>query len=166
MAWCFSTRASVATVLTTHPYVSRCLRVNQSCWYDLRFTYIWSRELWWGCMIKCRNPGNYRNNIMLKAIWSHVATMSSWINVYSLHPICCGEAERLFRGMIGFMASVASYVIQQHKISPDSKVHEAYMGPTWGRQDPGGPHVGPMNLESTLTTWLRQELFGSSFVNP
>ena len=29
---------------------------------------------------------------------------------------------------------------------PESKVHRAYMGPTWGRQDPGGPHVGPMNL--------------------
>ena len=29
MAWCFSTRASVATVLTTHPCVSRCLRVNK-----------------------------------------------------------------------------------------------------------------------------------------
>ena len=29
---------------------------------------------------------------------------------------------------------------------PDSKVHEAYMGPTWGQQGPGGPHVGPMNL--------------------
>ena len=29
MAWCFSTRASVATVLTTHPCVSRCLRVKQ-----------------------------------------------------------------------------------------------------------------------------------------
>ena len=28
MAWCFSTRASVATVLTTHSCVSRCLRVN------------------------------------------------------------------------------------------------------------------------------------------
>ena len=28
MAWCFSIRASVATVLTTHPCVSRCLRVN------------------------------------------------------------------------------------------------------------------------------------------
>ena len=27
---------------------------------------------------------------------------------------------------------------------PDSKVHGANMGPTWGRQDPGGPHVGPM----------------------
>ena len=23
---------------------------------------------------------------------------------------------------------------------PDSKVHGACMGPTWGRQDPGGPH--------------------------
>ena len=28
---------------------------------------------------------------------------------------------------------------------PDSKVHGTNMGPTWGRQDPGGPHVGPMN---------------------
>ena len=29
---------------------------------------------------------------------------------------------------------------------PDSKVHEAHLEPTWGRLDPGGPHVGPMNL--------------------
>ena len=29
---------------------------------------------------------------------------------------------------------------------PDSKVHGANMGPTWGRQDPGGPHVDPMNF--------------------
>ena len=30
--------------------------------------------------------------------------------------------------------------------SPDSKVHGANMGPIWGQQDPGGPHVGPMNF--------------------
>ena len=29
---------------------------------------------------------------------------------------------------------------------PDSKVHGANMGPIWGRQDPGGPHIGPMNF--------------------
>ena len=29
---------------------------------------------------------------------------------------------------------------------PDSKVHGANMGPIWGQQDPGGSHVGPMNL--------------------
>ena len=30
--------------------------------------------------------------------------------------------------------------------SPDSKVHGSNMGPIWGRQDPVGPHIGPMNL--------------------
>ena len=29
---------------------------------------------------------------------------------------------------------------------PDNNVHGANMGPIWGRQDPGGPHVGPMNF--------------------
>ena len=29
---------------------------------------------------------------------------------------------------------------------PDSKVRGANKGPIWGRQDPGGPHVGPMNF--------------------
>ena len=29
---------------------------------------------------------------------------------------------------------------------PDTNVHGANMGPIWGHQDPGGPHVGPMNL--------------------
>ena len=30
--------------------------------------------------------------------------------------------------------------------SPDNKVHGANAGPTWGQQDPGGPHVGLMNF--------------------
>ena len=29
---------------------------------------------------------------------------------------------------------------------PDSKLHGANMGPIWGRQDPGGSHVGSMNF--------------------
>ena len=29
---------------------------------------------------------------------------------------------------------------------PDNKIHGANMGLTWGRQDPGGPRVGPMNF--------------------
>ena len=32
------------------------------------------------------------------------------------------------------------------KATPDSKVHGANMGSIWGRQDPGGPHVDPMNF--------------------
>ena len=36
------------------------------------------------------------------------------------------------------------------KTYPDSKVYGADMGPIWGRQDPGGPHVGPINF----TIWV------------
>ena len=35
---------------------------------------------------------------------------------------------------------------QQGWHSCDSKAYEGNMGPIWGWQDPGGPHVGPMNF--------------------
>ena len=37
---------------------------------------------------------------------------------------------------------------------PNSKVHGAHMGPIWGRQDPGGPHVGPMNFAIWVDRWV------------
>ena len=40
---------------------------------------------------------------------------------------------------------------------PDSKLHGANMGPIWGRQDPGGPHVGPVNL--TIWVFLLYDVF-------
>ena len=40
----------------------------------------------------------------------------------------------------------AIMVVSNHYGIPDNKVHGANMGPIWGRQDPGGPHVGPMNF--------------------
>ena len=40
----------------------------------------------------------------------------------------------------------------------DSNVHGANMGPTWGRQDPGGPHVGPMNF--AVWGWLQWKFWG------
>ena len=40
----------------------------------------------------------------------------------------------------------AHYIIHVKYIYPDSKVHGANMGPIWSRQDPGGPHGGPMNI--------------------
>ena len=38
------------------------------------------------------------------------------------------------------------------KNDTDSKVYWAIMGPIWGRQDPGGPHVGPMNFAIWVNT--------------
>ena len=40
------------------------------------------------------------------------------------------------------------------RIFPDTKVRGANMGPIWGRQDPGGPHVGPMNFAIWVGDWL------------
>ena len=43
--------------------------------------------------------------------------------------------------------------------SPDSKAHGANMGPIWGRQDPSGPHVGPMNI----ATWVIIALLSAQY---
>ena len=43
---------------------------------------------------------------------------------------------------------------------PDSKGHGANMGPTWGRQDPGGPHVGPVNL---VALWVASSTYDDIF---
>ena len=40
----------------------------------------------------------------------------------------------------------SNVIVTKYETLPDSKVHGANVGPTWGRQDPGGPHVGHMNL--------------------
>ena len=37
-------------------------------------------------------------------------------------------------------------IVATEGIKPDSKLHGANMGSIWGQQDPGGPHVGPMNF--------------------
>ena len=42
--------------------------------------------------------------------------------------------------LFGTEASITTEAI------PDSKVHGANMGASWGRQDPGGPRVAPMNF--------------------
>ena len=55
---------------------------------------------------------------------------SSHRDIITVYTVLSSEPRRCFYGYT----------------SQDSKVHEAYMGPTWGRQDPGGPHVGPVNL--------------------
>ena len=49
---------------------------------------------------------------------------------------------------------------------PDSKVHGANMGPTWGWQDPCGPYVGPAKIviwdvsENRVILWISAEFCG------
>ena len=54
-------------------------------------------------------------------------------------------------------------IVHWHRQYPDSKVHGARMGSIWGPQDPGGPHVGPMNyviwVSLKIYWWLCCALF-------
>ena len=45
-----------------------------------------------------------------------------------------------------FMLVLIPLFSNNHKYAPNSNFHGANMGPIWGRQDPGGPHVVLMNL--------------------
>ena len=56
-------------------------------------------------------------------------------------PLCC-----LFPCLRHSCAGTGMFSDNNVNIIPDSKVHGANMGPTEGRQDPGGPHAGPVNL--------------------
>ena len=58
----------------------------------------------------------------------------------------------MYRCMMGTQSSISTcgkeniIMSTRYIITPDSKVHGDNMEPIWGRQDPGGPHVGPMNF--------------------
>ena len=48
---------------------------------------------------------------------------------------------------------------------PDSNFHAGNMGPIWGRQDPGGPHVGPMNIVIWVIMCFRYPVHWNIFVS-
>ena len=65
-----------------------------------------------------------------------------WRDTTSASRLCdvTGQAWRRHDG------GLEKTVLGENSDDPDSKVDGANMGHTWGRQDPGGPHVGPMNF--------------------
>ena len=75
-----------------------------------------------------------------------LTTISSWTAVSLQVSWDSGQTWETFVSVKvpGYLTELQSVVLQM--CMPDSKVHGANMGPIWGRQDPGGPHVGPMNL--------------------
>ena len=78
--------------------------------------------------------------------------------------LCCGYAIvhneftwSIYPYFLGYTIPIHGLIgpIQlQLKHNPDNKIHGANMGPIWGRQDPGGPHVGLMNF----AIWVKESL--------
>ena len=76
------------------------------------------------------NTNVFHSNI--RSIWRSSFIFSSWASNLTVG-----------RGML---------LVHKTGYCPDNK-HGAKMGPTWGRMDPGGPNVGPMNL--TIWVWTK-----------
>ena len=72
--------------------------------------------------------------------------------------------------IIQFMNQPVAFKIRHLlHVTLDNKVHGDSMGPIWGRQDPGGPHVGPMNFAiwgAFLLTFVNAGLTSDSIICP
>ena len=84
---------------------------------------------------------------------SHPASCSPWIRLYLRNKKKTGKRDKPKDSNYPatsadiFLSSVTQshgFLLKFHY--PDSKVYGGNMRPTWGRQDPGGCHVGPMNF--------------------
>ena len=69
-----------------------------------------------------------------------------WILPISLMVTSAREHEAILIVSEATLKNVVENSRKSLKHSPDSKVHGTNMGLIWGRQHPGGPHVGPMNF--------------------
>ena len=82
-----------------------------------------------------------RNLFILKLHSFHRALCSNLIIIETYDINATNEID------ISIYTNIKAYLIsEQTRNNPDNKVHGATMEPIWGRQDPGGPHVGPLNL--------------------
>ena len=96
----------------------------------------------WGCFLEVWAMGlsittmNHISTGVKRRLACHLHCDCLMLGVATLHILLSGATTSV----------LCKSSMQPCYDNPDSKVHEAYMGPTWGRQDPGGPHVGPRNL--------------------
>ena len=129
MAWCFSTRASVATVLTTHPCVSRCLRVK------IEGAYIHCiLVLWHG--IKSRGDRKKKQSVnLLIQPFAHIssfcllnmcaANMHIWNSDSNAQVNLSTKCKSLVEQVISPAVTIKSFA-WQHKRADDLIIHMLY----------------------------------------
>ena len=99
--------------------------------------------------IKSPNPGIKKlYSESLLRIQYLISQSWIWIYFFCLEYLLCYII--LISQASGQETMSVALITSLGRTSPDSKVHGANMGPAWGRQVPGGPHVGPMNR----TIWV------------
>ena len=78
---------------------------------------------------------NLNRNLAFKKMYSKMSSGKR-------RPFCLGlnVLSRPESDYVGYICIARLACVLNTQNTPDSKVHGANMGPTWGRQDPGGPH--------------------------
>ena len=80
-----------------------------------------------------------------RSLWRHSNVLIMSVLLANCH--CqMQEIGVLWSQMIPHFNCTWDILIRVVNDSLDIKAHGVNMGPTWGRQDPGGPHVGHRNL--------------------
>ena len=88
------------------------------------------------------HKGQWRGALTFSLI---CAWINGWVNYCDAGDLRCHFAH--------YDVTVMMFWAPHRKGSfPDSKVHEANMGPTWVLSAPDGSHVGPMNLAISVVT--------------
>ena len=109
------------------PNIVRCQNICKTSDDQFRVLYI--------LMVSCQTgPTHHAYAWQIGPFWQDTLDYETGLwTVNSLTPERCG--------CNGYNGRHFTDISQK---TPDSKVHGANMGHIWGRQDPGGPHVGPM----------------------
>ena len=99
--------------------------------------HLWNSEISW----QTHDWGNDSTNTSSLHHVNSLLCVINWYSVSQLQRCYYNATARIvpFGWKYDHIMSVLNEV-------NSSKVHEANIGPIWGRQDPGGPHVGPMNF--------------------
>ena len=93
--------------------------------------------------IKRHQTTTKRNRVRTVCIIHRVYSVV-WVYSRVLYHQSCTTVKHGSLDMFRVCSVFSMHEVLYH--TPNSRVHRANIGPTWGRQDPGGPHDGPTNF--------------------
>ena len=152
-------------VFWAHPNLAKCKwLLCKKYWFSQVTILHMSRQLSCRDMHKIVAWLNYNNHNWNKQ-QVHLSALGK--NTLTLQHYCQSSRQRHATDWQNYDIFNSRYLstnqftvkLDQHAVNfnyPDITVHRANVGPIWGRQEPGGPHDGPMNFaiwEGMGDTW-------------
>ena len=97
---------------------------------------------------------------MIQELYNQIGTLGNiacfCFNVKNIYCLLL-DWKQIFDAILPFWNTEWTISLTLPPVSayPDSKVHRANMGPTWGQRDPGGPHMGHSNLAIWISNLIQ-----------